>query len=517
MKRRSFLQTGSAVSLPILVNGLSLGILPKNALFAALNEDSDRVLVLVQLNGGNDGLNTIIPIDQYDHLANARSNILVPENQVLNLQDHVGLHPVMTGLHGLYEDDRLGIVQGVAYPNQNRSHFRSSDIWMTGSPADEFWTSGWLGRYLDKKFPDYPDNYPNPDHPDPFAITIGAIVSETCQGFSSNFSMALTDPFSLSPLDPGEGGSLPDNNYGHELAFLLQTIAQTNAYSDTVLQAAESGTNLSTLYAGDNRLAQQLKTVALLISGGLKTKVYIVSLGGFDTHANQVGDSPTQGQHANLLAQVSGAINAFQDDLKKQGLEEKVLGMTFSEFGRQIRSNDSLGTDHGTAAPLILFGPCVESGILGENPEIGENVEPQEGVAMQYDFRSVYGSVLMDWFGASEADVKELLYEDFQHLPIIAGCSPTSIFDPLIDEDLSVELYPNPCRSYSRIKWQSQGEYFRISVFDHLGHELETLASGNFARGSQELTWDCSGYPPGSYFIRVVGDQGQKTRKLVKL
>jgi hypothetical protein len=329
--------------------------------------------------------------------------------------------------------------------------------------------------------------------------------------------MALTDPFSLSPLDPGEGGSLPDNNYGHELAFLLQTIVQTNAYSDTVLQAAESGTNLSTLYAGDNRLAQQLKTVALLISGGLKTKVYIVSLGGFDTHANQVGDSPSQGQHANLLAQVSGAINAFQDDLKKQGLEEKVIGMTFSEFGRQIRSNDSLGTDHGTAAPLILFGPCVESGILGENPEIGENVEPQEGVAMQYDFRSVYGSVLMDWFGASEADVKELLYEDFQHLPIIAGCSPTSIFDPVIDEDLSVELYPNPCRSYSRIKWQSQGEYFRISVFDHLGHELETLASGNFARGSQELTWDCSGYPPGSYFIRVVGDQGQKTRKLVKL
>jgi len=306
MKRRSFLHMGSAVSLPVFVNNFGLGLLPFSAFSGLMDPDSDRVLVLVQLDGGNDGLNTLIPLDQYSTLSAARSGILIPENSVLNLYDHVGLHPSMTGFKNLFDDGKLLAIQGVSYPGQNRSHFRSTDIWQSGSAASEFLTTGWLGRYFDSKYGDYPEGYPNPDYPDPFAITIRAQVSETCQGLTANYSMAVTDPFTAYPVDETTLNELPDTNFGHEMAFLIDALRQTNAYADTIVGAANSGSNLSTLYNDESAIAQQLKTVALLISGGLKTCVYVVRLGGFDTHANQVQDGSTStGNHAELLLQLS--------------------------------------------------------------------------------------------------------------------------------------------------------------------------------------------------------------------
>ena len=301
MNRRDFLRTGSSVSIPLILNGFGLSAIPKNMITGSLDQ-SDKVLVLIQLNGGNDGLNTIIPIDQYDKLSQFRSNVLIPESDILNINEKVGFHPSMAGLKEVYEDGKLCIVQGVAYPNQNRSHFRSTDIWTSGSASEEFKSTGWLGNYFDQNYPGYPEGYPNNDQPDPFALTIGSIVSETCQGLSSNFSLALNDPFNLSPLPEGATGMIPPTNYGSELAFLIEAIKQTNAYSDTITLAANNGSNLSDLYPEDNRLAQQLKTVALLISGGLKTNVYVVTIGGFDTHANQVdGADVRTGEHAVLL------------------------------------------------------------------------------------------------------------------------------------------------------------------------------------------------------------------------
>ncbi|MCI5083419.1 MAG: hypothetical protein MRY78_17100, partial [Saprospiraceae bacterium] len=153
MKRRTFLQTTGAVTLPVLVNGMNISTLAKSSLFSAVNNESDRVLVLVQLNGGNDGLNTLLPVDQYDKLASVRENILIPENQLISLTDTLSLHPNMQGVQSLYDDAKLAIIQSVGYPNQNRSHFRSTDIWTSGSPAEEFWTTGWLGRYLEDLHP----------------------------------------------------------------------------------------------------------------------------------------------------------------------------------------------------------------------------------------------------------------------------------------------------------------------------------------------------------------------------
>jgi uncharacterized protein (DUF1501 family) len=518
MKRRKFLHTaGSAISLPILLNGMSISAMPKSSIFNAIDNDSDRVLVLIQLIGGNDGINTIVPLDQYDNLMNVRGNIMLPQSSLINVNDALAFHPNMAGIKNLYDDAKLGIVQGVAYPNQNRSHFRSTDIWTSGSPADEFWTTGWIGRHFDELYEGFPEGYPNETYPDPFAITMGNIVSETCQGIAANYSLTLNDPFSLSQLSEGEEGELPDNYYGEELSFLRTTIAQTNAYSETIIAAAEGGANVVD-YPEDNRLAQQLKNVALLIAGGLGTKVYVVSLGGFDTHANQVVEGDvTTGEHAVLLATLSQAIATFQEDLKQLGLEERVVGMTFSEFGRRIRSNDSLGSDHGTAAPLLLFGSCVNPSILGDNPEIGTEVDIQEGVPMQYDFRDIYGSILMDWFEVSEDNVRSLLHQEFQHLPILQPCLTSVDSNPAPVEELKLTCFPNPFRDLVQIKFNCGNERVRLSIFDALGHEIKVIMDKQLAAGEHQITFDGRGLSPGSYFYRLQIGQQQKTRKIVKL
>lgn len=517
MKRRKFLQTaGAAMTVPVLLNGMKLSAMPKSTLFNSMNE-SDRVLVLIRLNGGNDGLNMVIPRDQYDGIAAVRSNIMIPESSVLSLTDEVGLHPIMTGVHNLYNDGRLAVMQAVGYPNQNRSHFRSTDIWTSGSPAEETWTTGWMGRYFQSLYPDYPQGYPNDTYPDPFAITMGRTVSETCQGTASNFSLTLNDPFNLAPLTEGEPGTLPDTPYGEELAFLRIAITQSNAYGETITGAANLGSNMVD-YPEGNDLANQLKNVALLIGGGLQTKVYIVSLGGFDTHANQVDAGDTAvGDHAQLLQTLSDAMAAFQADLVAQGLDERVFSMTFSEFGRRIRSNESLGTDHGTAAPMLLFGSCVNPLIFGDNPEITADIDNSEGLPMQHDFRDIYGSVLMDWFGVSETEVRDLLYEDFTYLPVLIGCSVNATGPDLTKTmELQLNCFPNPCRNNLNVTFEALDEWGRLSIFDAIGSERMTIFSKKLATGTHTVNVDMHNLPAGVYFCRLQLGSHQKTRRIIK-
>ncbi len=524
MKRRNFLKSATALSAPVFLNGLQVAAMSNSSLLPIINSaPNDRVLVIIQLNGGNDGLNMLVPIDQYDKLMGVRENIMIPENQLLSLTDTLSLHPAMTGVKNLYENGNLSILQSVGYPNQNRSHFRSTDIWTSASDADEFITTGWLGRHFDPQHPTFPTDYPNEDHPDPIAITIGSLISETCQGVGTNFSLAIRDVESLAPLSEGAESDLPDNYYGQQLGFLRNAIAQTNAYGDTIIKASEKGNNLSSLYpeAGANGLADQLKIVANLISGGLKTKVYIVSMAGFDTHAEQVLDNdPTQGIHASLLAELSTAMNAFQDDLKQLGVAEKVVGMTFSEFGRRIQSNGSSGTDHGSAAPLMVFGNCVNPTIFGDNPVIPDEVGVQDGVQFQYDFRSVYGSLLVDWFEASEADVRSYLFADFQYLPIIQGCEQTTSTNdlPIIKGgDLQITNFPNPFIQQTTIQFDSNDEWIKLSVFDAKGGLIKVLANQRFAKGSHQITFQDSRLPTGNYYYHLQTDRRQQTGLMIKL
>ena len=484
MNRRNFLRQSGAISLP-LFGGLSgVKALHSSTLSQLLDGvDNDKVLVLIQLLGGNDGLNTLIPRDQLSALNSVRPNVVLPESSLLELKSGAAqaLHPRMLGFQHLYGEGKLSIVQSVGYPNQNRSHFRSTDIWSTASPAEVEYTTGWAARYLEDRNPGYPEGYPNPDRPDPLAITMGNAASETCQGTVTTVCQTVNNPFEITSLAAGGNTPLPDNRFGEQVDFLRIAISQTNAYGATINEAAEAGSSSATY--PDNNFGRHLQNVVRMVSGGLETKVYVVQLGGFDTHALQVDNNKTEGRHADLLGDLATGLAAFQSDLEAQGLADRVLGMTFSEFGRQVRSNGSNGTDHGDAAPLFVFGNCASSSVLGENPVIDTEGEPGLAVPMQYDFRDVYGSVLMDWFEVPEDKVRQLIYPGFQYLPVAGGCS-SAVAAPV--DLLSCTAKGRETSVY--LDWQTADER------ENRGFEIERSEDG---RKFTFIAWQAAQAPAG--------------------
>lgn len=516
MKRRDFIKISSVISIPVFFNGFGVKVFA-NKPVPSINEYNDKVLVLIQLDGGNDTLNTVIPLDQYSNLSKVRSNIMIPENKVINISNGIGFHPEMQGLKNVLDDNKLNIIRAVGYPNQNRSHFRSTDIWMSGSAANVQKTTGWFGSYFSLEHEEYPNGYPNSDINYPFAITIGSTASSTCQGKFGNYSLAVSNANQAGELFEGEWDTFPNNCFGNQLSFVRDTIRQSNAYSDIVSEAFNKGNNLSTKYPEDNKLAKSLKDVAKMISGGLGTKVYLVRLGGFDTHSGQVeANDVTKGKHGLLLKTLSDAIEAFQDDLKLLKLEERVIGMTFSEFGRRIQSNASYGTDHGSAVDLFVFGKCINAGFTGKNPEISDNIDKKEAVAMQFDFRSVYGSLLVDWFEADEDEVKSFLFDDFQKLPIVNSCSPSSA-ENLSQIDFNPEITPNPVENKAKLTFIANGEQVKISIINELGAELKIIANRKFSQGIHEIPLYTGKLSSGIYFVRLISNTSQTTKRLVKI
>lgn len=516
MKRRSFLRKASLLPLPLLLNQYKVSAMTQPFLAGAMAEN-DRVLVLLQLNGGNDGLNTLIPLDQYANLNAVRGNVLIPEPNILAVEDTVGFHPSMTGIRDLYTEGKVSVVQSVGYPMQNRSHFRSTDIWNTGSASNEVIPTGWLGRHLDQRYPGFPSDYPNTEEPSPFAIVMGSSVSETCQGSAGNFSIAIADIDNVGQLPTFAGGANPDTPYGKELDWLRTTIEQSNQYATGIQEAVDMGNTLAD-YPEGNQVAEKLRNVARLISGGLQTKVYIVELGGFDTHANQtVEGDPTAGDHATLLQTLSDAVAAFQADLAALDLEDRVVGMTYSEFGRRIRSNASQGTDHGDAAPLFLFGGCLNGGITGDNPEIDSAVEIQEGVPMQYDFRNVYGSVLIDWFGVDRDTVRDLLHDDFNYVPVLANCNMTTSTEGPSLRSIDLAVAPNPFRETFDVTFTTGNERVMVSLFDGLGRRVKVISDRRLPAGEHRITVSVADLPSGAYFIHLTLAGGiRKTKRVVK-
>ncbi len=515
MKRRSFLKNTTAFTLPAFFGGMSVSAMPSQLMEEMINGDNDRVLVLIDLNGGNDALNTFIPLDGYDNLVNARANVIIPQSTILEMTDTIGLHPELAGVKNLYDNANLTVVQGVGYPNQNRSHFRSADIWNTGVHSDVYKSTGWLGRYLDDSFPGYPENYPNADCPDPFAITMGHSISGTCQGMDSNFSMAILNTDNIGGLSTGIEVPFPNDCYGEELAFLVDTYKKSNVYADRVIEAIGLGNSNESLYP-DTLLAEQMKVVAKLISGGLQTKIYVLKLGGFDTHAEQVDPTDTtQGTHATLLKTLSDAIWAFQQDIALLDLEERVLGMTFSEFGRKIISNGGVGTDHGTAGAMMVFGKCVNQGIIGDNPLIASEVDSDEGVPMQYDFKWVYGSILMDWFGAEEDKVKSLLTQDFEYIPIVGGCDTIATEEIVTIND--TKAFPNPFDQTFNLKFSLlKDEDVKIDLSNVEGKQVKVISNKKYRSGEHQVFIEVYGLPAGVYFVKIQAGNGVKTLRVVK-
>lgn len=515
MKRRKFLKaTLPAVVLPSILHGQTLSAPgPDHVLsrLAAAFTETDRVLVLVQLAGGNDGLNTVIPIDKYSILSNARNNILIPANKVLPLSgvNATGLHPAMTHLQKLYNNGKLNIVQNVGYPDQNFSHFRSTDIWMSGSDANQVLNTGWQGRYLSNEYPNFPQGYPNAAMPDPLSIVIGALVSPVFQGPMMNMAMSISDPANFYNMINGTSDPVPNSHAGQELAYIRTVADQTTQYATVIKAAAAKAANKSTLWptAKSNKLADQLKIVSQLIAGGLKTRVYLVSLSGFDTHSLQTGNAdPTSGAHANLLGNVSQAIEAFMDDCRLLGTADRVLGMTFSEFGRRIVSNQSGGTDHGAAAPVILFGNKVNPGITGNSPNLPTNPGVNDNVEMEFDFRQLYTTLLKDWFCLPPSDIKNIMLQDFTPLNVLnTTCNTTGIARDIIQHSgkSMLNVYPNPMETISELTFESEGGNVLIRLFDQQGKELKVLVNGNYEPGSHNISVERANLTSGVYYLRM--------------
>jgi uncharacterized protein (DUF1501 family) len=521
MKRRAFLRnTGLAAAWATFQHqGHAINPMAQVPFLRALAEggnSNDRVLVLIELNGGNDGLNTFIPIDQMDNLAINRPHVLIPQNLTLSLNGTVknALHPSMQDFRNLFNEGKMSVVQNVGYPNQDYSHFRSMDIWMSAANSDQFLETGWAGRYMQSLHPDFPDGYPNATSPDPLAIQIGATVSLALMGNTVPVGMGITDPATFYQFVSDVPEPAPNSPYGRELEYVRLVTQQAQVYYNSVKNAAENGNNLAN-YPSGNNLADQLKIVAQLISGGLTTPIYIVSMFGYDTHSEQVDGTfgNTEGIHANLLRTLSEAVGAFQKDLELLGIDDRVAGMTFSEFGRTIASNASDGTDHGAAAPLFVFGKNVIPGIIGDNPEIPDNQALSYDIPMQHDFRSVYASALKDWFGV--ANPEDILGQDFPILPIFkAGSSGTQVVDTA--NSLQVSNYPNPFHSSTTFTFtlENSGDVV-ITLVDMTGRELKTVAQGNYPSGTHRVLFNRNELPNGHYFYQVKVNGKMVTKHLV--
>lgn len=399
--RRHFLQASTLVGLGSVVPNF----VARTALAApdaAKPGAKDTILVVVQLTGGNDGLNTVIPFRD-DLYKKYRPTIAVPVDRVRKVNDQIGIHPSMEGMAGLLQDKALSIVQGVGYPNPSQSHFRSMDIWNAASTAESL-TEGWVGKALKQmNVPAF--HVAGGNESAPLALS-GAPARVPSITSLEDFQLKLADR--AGQKDLVEKGARPAGKPGL-LDFVQKTAVQTY---DSSRKLQEIGKNYQPKvpYPATG-LANRLKLCAQLIDAGLGARVFYVSIDGFDTHANQGG---SDGAHANLWTEVSGAITAFYRDLSARGHQDRLMVMTFSEFGRRAKENGSKGTDHGSGAPMFLVGNKVKAGLVGEHPSLADLDDGN--LRFGIDFRQVYSAVLTKWLGI---DAK----------PIIGGTyKPVNVF-----------------------------------------------------------------------------------------
>jgi uncharacterized protein (DUF1501 family) len=524
MKRRHFVKStiGTGVVLPGLINGFAVKAFAADTAFVQAlmlpTTLTDHVLVLVQLTGGNDGINMVIPIEYYSEYNNARANIAIPQNKTLAIPgtNKIALHPAMTGLQEMFKDGKAAVVQSVGYPAPSFSHFRATDIWMSASDSTEVINSGWAGRYLNYEYPNFPNGYPNSTMKDPLAIQIGSVTSLTLQGPAVSMGMSISNPNNFYNLINGVQDAAPNTPAGKELSFVRTVAQQTQQYASVVKDAAAKVTTQST-YPTGNSLADQLKIVARLIKGGLSTRVYMVNYGSFDTHSVQVNATDTTiGTHATLLKNVSDAIKAFQDDLQFLGVEDRVMGMTFSEFGRRIKSNASGGTDHGAAAPLFVFGKQVMPGVVGNTPVIPSAANVNDNLPFQYDFRSVYATLLENWLCVKNSDLQNIMLKNFQTLPLVnAGACVT--VNPNLSGNSLISNYPNPFTHKTAITFQTAGGHTVVQVIDASGKLLANLVDKDYpAAGTFNVTFDSGALPTGVYYARLQNMSMQQVRTMLK-
>ncbi|MDN3676466.1 DUF1501 domain-containing protein [Flavobacterium paronense] len=521
MKRRNFIQlTATASALSLLPT--EVFALFKSAGMDACPNVNGKKIVLIQLAGANDGLNTVVPINQYDAYAALRPNIklsntgstgIINLDTTLPLANQVGLHPSLTGFKSLYDNGLMRLIQGVGYPEQDKSHFKSTDLWLTGgdgTPANNILNSGWVGRFLENYYANFlTANFP-------LGIQLGS--SENSLGFHGEVEHGMSlningqDPSGFYSIVNGLGGVAPttiaNSEYGDLIRYILDNDTSTNTYAQSISTAFNAGSN-SVTYPNSN-LANQLKTVAKFISGGLQTKVYLVKIAGFDTHNLQVASNTTThlGSHADLLTQVSEAVTNFITDLNNQNIGNDVLAVTFSEFGRKAGENGNLGTDHGEIAPMFVFGSSLNVGISGTNVNLNEAVDGNnyQIQTVQHDYRRVFSTILQDWFGASNPTLDLTFYDHTNNIGFTGNkitsliniqntVLPSCYNDAVLSTDTfntknELIVYPNP--SAETVTVNSTANINSIAIYSIDGKQIglyrNPLTSNTFTINVQSLS-----------------------------
>jgi len=559
----------SLAAIPFTLGGVPMKLMADNALTRmAAQSTNDRVLIILQMLGGNDGLNTLIPVEDYDLYYSRRANIAIPAKSssrkmitldtTLASDAQVGLHPDMIGMKDLYDRGRVAIVQGVSYMNNNGSHFRGRDINFMGGSFNDYFSSGWVGRYLEQEFAPqiYPNDFPNPDMLDPLAIEMGSEVSLIFhQANNIPVSISIDDPAGFAALVNGLQGfqdqgidprgyppaALANSPYGKELNWILGLEKKSKDYAERLYEVYQKSSASSVTYPEKypynapvgslrNDLTPQLQLIARLLDGGgpgqgVKTKVFLVKVGGFDTHASQVENyDPTMGVHAALMYHISAAMQAFQADLFARGLESRVLTVTTSEFGRRIHSNGSYGTDHGTGGPVYIFGKGVQPGMVGKVPDL-----TQDNVDMQYDYRQVYANLLKDWMLVSESTVNnDIFFKNFLNGAKEEG---TGNYDylPLAQQVISgvnenfvsarfgqLNCYPNPAKDVVTFSFlMNNTDQVQLDLLDSKGNVVNNVLNEQREEGKQEVQTNVAELSPGLYFYQLKTGFVKETKKLI--
>ena len=443
--RRSFMQAlGIAGSGSIMLGSNLLSASAPSPLTAAISgAETDNILILIRLSGGNDGLSTVIPIEQYDTYANARPNIFIPESKILKLTDEFGVPSYMNPLEPMWDEGQFKAVHGVGYEGQSLSHFTGSDIFSNTDLTTTGFNglnTGWMGRHFENCFPDYLVNPPEA----PAAIQIGNFGSLVFQGEETNYAFVASNINQLEEIAQSgvqynlDEALFDDCMYGDQLRFLRGVANTTYEYSGKIHEAYERGQNQ--VEYQENGFARQLALLARLIKGNLGTKVYMISMGGFDTHGNQ----PLA--HQRLMTNLSIAINNFYEDLAFTEQDDKVLSMTFSEFGRRIFENGSNGTDHGKAAPTLFFGSGLNgSSFVGDHPTL-DDPDGRGNLEYTMDFRDLYATVLAEWLCVPIPLVEQhLLGHTYNPINLGFNCSGVDFPDiTMSDGDPTLPTPPTP-------------------------------------------------------------------------
>ncbi len=546
MKRRQFLRNITAGS----AAGLTLGGIPLNLLAAnsglkqmAAASSNDHVLIFIQLHGGNDGLNTLIPISQYTEYYNLRPNIAIRESGTRSYIEvdplveeavRVGLHPDMGSFKEMYDQGKVAIIQNVGYPDMNLSHFRGSDVVFMGTDEsrDHDYHSGWMGRYLDNIYPGYPDAYPGPSMQDPLGIELSGTLSLAFHrenGIPIGLNIGNPDQFYnlINSVGVDPPIAFPGSHAGDELRYIMDFELKSNQYAERLKNVYDQGSNSSVEYrenypyaspARANNLASQLKLIARLLSGGIKTKIFLCRIGGFDTHGEQVleGDS-SEGLHASLLYNMSTAVQDFYTDLKNLGIDQRVLAITFTEFGRRAYSNQSYGTDHGTATPVFVFGTRLNNGIYGANPLLGEDDLHNGNLVYDIDYRRIYTSIIQDWF---EGDNQALIDTGFaewvdQKIEIVSTTGVPGVVPG--KNPNSLQIFPNPVSDLARIRFMlAHRGVVNFHVTDGSGRTV-MIFSQEGIYGPNTALMDVSGLPSGIYHLLLIQKGTRITERFIKL